>query len=129
MAAEPEALAAACARLVEERKAEDIVVLQVAPLTSIADYFVIATGRNVRQLRAMATEIQEGLDRLRIRPLGVEGSSESGWILVDLGAVVVHLFDPATRRLYDLEMLWGDAPLVEWEQVLPIEGAKQREGA
>lgn len=111
MAVEPDALAVQCARLLEERKAQDTVVLQVGPLTSIADYFVIATGRNVRHLRSMSTEVQKGVGR---RPRGREGSAESGWILVDLGDVVVHLFDSAARQLYDLQVLWGDAPLVDW---------------
>lgn len=115
--AQSEALAAKSARLLEERKADDIVVLQVEPLTSIADYFVIATGRNQRQLRAMAAQLREGMGRLGITPLGTEGTAEAGWILVDLGDVIVHLFDPARRLLYDLEVLWGDAPVLNWAEV------------
>ena len=125
--AQSEALAAKSARLLEERKADDIVVLQVEPLTSIADYFVIATGRNQRQLRAMATQLREGVGRLGIRPLGTEGTAEAGWILVDLGDVIVHLFDPARRVLYDLEVLWGDAPVLNWAEVCPSDGARQQE--
>jgi len=116
-----EALAATCARLLQEKKAEDILVLHVEHITSIADYFVIATGRNVRHLRALAQEIEEAVNRLRLSPLGVEGTPESGWVLVDLGAVVVHLFDPVRRELYSLEVLWGDAPRTDWAALPPLQ--------
>lgn len=124
---QPEALAVKSARLLEDRKADDIVVLQVEPLTSIADYFVIATGRNPRQLRAMASGLREGVGRLGIRPLGTEGSAESGWILVDLGDVIVHLFDPPRRELYALEVLWGDAPVLNWAEVCLGDDARQQD--
>ncbi len=124
MSLEPEALAAACARMAEDRKADHIVVLHVEPLTSIADYFVIATGRNVRQLRAMSAQIKLGIEGLGHTPIGMEGTAESGWILVDLGDVIVHLFDHERRELYDLEVLWGDAPVVDWARAAPIEGTE-----
>ena len=125
--ATPEALAAKTARLLEERKAGDIVVLQVEPLTSIADYFVIATGRNQRQLRAMTAGLHEGIEGLGLRPIGTEGSAEAGWILVDLGDVIVHLFDPARRVLYDLEVLWGDAPVLDWARVCPDDRSRRED--
>jgi len=114
---ESESLAKACARLAENIKGEDIVVLHVAPLTTLADYFVIASARNVRQIRAMAREIEMGARKLGGgRRLGVEGTAESGWVLLDLGDVIVHVFERATRSVYDLEMLWGDAQTVDWRE-------------
>ena len=114
MGIEPLELASLCARTVDAKKAENIIVLHVAPLTTIADYFVIATGLNPRQLRAMSVEIQQGVKGLGIGVRGDEGTPESGWILVDLGDVIIHLFAPPTRALYELEVLWGDAAVVDW---------------
>ena len=111
---EPEALAVTCARLLDERKGEDVLVLRVEGLTSLADHFVIAGGSNTRQLRAMAHEIRETAHSFDVRTLGVEGTAESGWILVDMGDVIVHLFDAPRRELYNLQLLWGDAPEVDW---------------
>jgi len=111
---EPKDLALACARLAEDKKAEDILVLHVAPLTTIADYFVIATGRNTRQIRAIASDLGSSMKKQGAHVLGTEGTPDSGWVLIDLGTVVVHLFDVVRRDLYSLELLWGDAETVEW---------------
>jgi ribosome-associated protein len=108
------ALASACARMADEKKAEDIVVLNVAPLTTLADYFVIATCRNPRQIRALAEQVRQSARQFQAQLLGVEGTAESGWVLVDMGDVIVHIFDAPTRSLYALEMLWGDAPVEDW---------------
>lgn len=116
MSVEPEALATACARLAEKIKGEDILVLHVEPLSSLTLYFVIASARNARQLKAMANEVEAGAKALGGRCLGTEGTPQCGWILVDLGDVIVHLFNRATRAVYDLELLWGDAARVEWKE-------------
>jgi len=123
------AVAATCAQILDKKKAQDLLMLRVEELTTIADYFVIASARNPRQLRAMSQEIQATVHRLGIRLLGVEGTSESGWILVDLGDVILHLFDPPRRALYSLEVLWGDAPEQDWAAAQPIEGAFDAERA
>ena len=109
-----EALAVTCARLADERKAEDIVALQVGVMTPITDYFVIATGRNPRQVRAITRALKEAAEALGHDVPAVEGEAESGWTLVDLGEVVVHLFLEEKRALYDLEIMWGDAPRLDW---------------
>ena len=109
-------LARACARLADEKKAENVLVLHVAPVTPIADYFVLATSRNPRQIRAMAQDMKSDVEALGVKVVGVEGTAESGWVLLDFGDVVAHLFDAPTRELYGLEMLWGDAPVVKWEK-------------
>ena len=81
----------------------------------ILDYFVIATVNNRRQLRAVADEIDEKMTRKGAKLLGKEGYEQADWVLMDLGSVVVHLFMEEARKFYDLELLWGDCPHVEWK--------------
>ena len=109
-----EALAMACARLADERKAEDIVALQVGVKTPITDYFVIATARNARQVRAITRALKDTAKGVGHPTPAVEGEAECGWTLIDLGDVVVHLFLSDKRVLYDLELVWGDVPRTEW---------------
>jgi ribosome-associated protein len=97
----------------EDNRGTDIVVLDTRELTSMFDYFVIATGTSRRQLHAMSEEIDHALeDRLGDRRLGIEGYEESRWVLLDYGDVVVHLFEAETRAYYALEELWGQAKRV-----------------
>ena len=95
-----------------DKKAEDVTVLNVSEVTTIADLFVICSGRGERQVQAIADGIVERLTASGRRPLGVEGYAEGRWVLVDLGDVVVHAFVPEERERYRLERLWGDAPVV-----------------
>ena len=111
---EPEVLATTCARRLNDKQADEILMLNVEGLTSLADYFVIVSARNPRHLKALAQEVVDVLEGLHKEPLGEEGTPESGWILLDLGDVIVHLFDPPRRSLYSLEVLWGDATAEEW---------------
>ncbi len=120
MTEEPGTLACTCAHVADERKAEQIVVLQVGQLAFFTDYFVIATGRNERQIRAIADEIRARMKAAGRHVVGIEGTAESGWLLIDLGEAVVHLFSPRARELYDLELLWGQAPETQWQQVEPL---------
>lgn len=116
----PERLAATCAQLLDDKLADDILVMEVRELTSIGEYFIVATGRNARHLRALSREIEDAVEGAGKEPLGVEGLPESGWILVDLGDVVIHLFDAERRDLYQIEVLWGDAPREDWKQISPV---------
>jgi ribosome-associated protein len=116
-----EALAVTCAQAADERQADDIVVLAVGEITPIADFFVLATGRNVRQLRALARGIEDAAEEAGTEVQGVEGEPESGWVLVDTGPVVVHLFSADLREMYALEMLWGSCSTVEWQEEEPAE--------
>ncbi|MCZ6464590.1 MAG: ribosome silencing factor [Proteobacteria bacterium] len=93
-----------------ERKAERPVALDMREVSSIADTFVLVTGRSSRQVRAVADGILERLRALGEKPLGVEGMDEGRWVLLDLGDVIVHVFEPEVREHYDLERLWSDAP-------------------
>ena len=101
------------AQTAEDNRGTNIVVLDMRELTSIFDFFVIATGVSRRQLHAMSEEIDDVLEhRMGDRRLGIEGYEESRWILLDYGDVVVHLFEPETRDYYALEQLWGHAKQV-----------------
>ncbi|HKC89924.1 MAG TPA: ribosome silencing factor [Candidatus Limnocylindria bacterium] len=95
-----------------DKKAEDVLVMNVSEVTSIADLFVICSGRGERQVQAIADGIVEKAKAAGLVPMGVEGYSAGRWILIDLGDVIVHAFVPEERDLYKLERLWGDAPVI-----------------
>lgn len=97
------------ARTAEEHRGQDIVILDMRELTTFFDFFVIVSGTSRRQLHAISEHIDEALTQHGAQRLGIEGFGESRWILLDYGDVVVHLFDPETRRFYALEELWSHA--------------------
>jgi ribosome-associated protein len=96
-----------------ERKAYDLVVIEVRELTSIADYFIICTGRSDRQVQSIAQGIETTLHEVGVPLLSVEGANRGHWILIDIADVVVHIFYEPVRLFYDLDGLWGHAPRVE----------------
>jgi ribosome-associated protein len=103
-------LAMAAARVAVENRGRDVVVLDMREVSPMFDYFVIATGTSRRQLHAMSSEIHHLLrDDFGESRMGIEGYTESRWILLDYGDVVIHLFDDAAREYYCLEQLWSDA--------------------
>lgn len=107
----PEIIAATVADLAADRKALDIVQLDVRKMVSYTDYFVLCTGRSDRQARAIHDAIHLGMKSAHaLLPRRVEGVTESRWILLDYLDVVVHIFTPETREYYRLEQLWGEAP-------------------
>lgn len=108
----PRAMAEIVVDAASDKKAEDIIVLNVSEVTTIADLFVIVSGRGERQVQAISDAIVEKAKAAGRQPLGIEGYDAGRWILVDLGDVVVHAFVPEERELYRLERLWGDAPVV-----------------
>lgn len=95
------------------RKAFDLVILDVRDLTSIADAFIICSGRSNRQVAAIAESIQVELKKHGIRPLSVEGKKEGHWVLLDYGHVIMHVFYEPVRSFYDLEGLWIDAKKIK----------------
>jgi ribosome-associated protein len=97
----------------EEKKAEEIVVLKLAEITSFTDYFVICSGKSSRQVQAIADEVTAQLKKRGVRPLQTEGYANAEWILIDYGPMVVHVFSDTSRRFYDLERLWRDAERIE----------------
>lgn len=101
------------------RKAVDVAVLDVRGLTSIADAFIICSGRSSRQVTAIAEHVERELRNRKIKPLSVEGAKEGQWVLLDYGYVIIHVFFESVRRFYDLEGLWTDA------RRLKIPGAKK----
>jgi ribosome-associated protein len=102
-----------CARALSDRKASDLVILEVKDLSSFTDYFLICSGNSDRQVQALASHLEEKLGQQGIHPLGSEGKREGRWVLLDYGDVVVHIFYQPVRDFYDLERLWSEAPRVE----------------
>lgn len=96
-----------------DKKAEQVHVLDLRKGSAFTDFFIIATGTNIRQVQAIADGIEETLKKTGVRPALVEGYSRAEWILLDYFDFIVHVFTPATREFYALERLWGDAERVE----------------
>jgi ribosome-associated protein len=93
-----------------DKKAHDLVVLDLREVASFTDFFIIASGTNVRQVQAVADEVQEQLRRrLGVKPARVEGYNPAEWVLLDYGDFILHVFEEKSRRFYDLERLWRDA--------------------
>lgn len=104
-----DALARAIAHIAWDAKATDVVVLGIRDLTTIADYFVICTADNERQMRAIQRDIDEGMGEQGVPPRRVEGTADSGWILMDFGDVIAHIFSKEERLFYSLDKLWSAA--------------------
>jgi ribosome-associated protein len=100
-------------------KAEDIISIDLAGKSSIADYMVIATGRSARQLSAMAQHLDEKLAKSGVKKVSIEGLTQGEWVLLDGGDVIVHLFKPEVRSFYNLEKMWG-ADLPEAERITAV---------
>ena len=110
----PQALAGRVAELASDRKAAEIVVIDLREIVGYTDYFVICTGNTERQTKAIHDAIHQDLrDRHRILPRRVEGQGQARWILMDYLDCVVHIFTPAARDYYRLEKLWGEVPALE----------------
>ncbi len=109
-----EALLERIVALAEEKKARDLVGLKLQGLTLIADYFLLLTATNARQAQAMSDHIYETLKDEGRQALRIEGYRDGRWILLDYGAVVVHIFQEDERGYYDLEKLWGDAERIDF---------------
>jgi ribosome-associated protein len=103
------------ARAALDGKAVDLVVLDVQGLSNVTDYFLICSGRSTTHVKSIADAIREELRAADVRVLHGEGTAGSGWMLLDYGDVLVHVFLEATRVYYALERLWGDAPSVPME--------------
>ncbi|MFN2597469.1 MAG: ribosome silencing factor [Pyrinomonadaceae bacterium] len=110
-------------RAADDKKAHDLVVLDVREVASFTDYFVIASAANTRQVQAIADEIVERLKKLNRRAARVEGYRSAEWVLLDYGDFVCHVFEEKSRRFYDLERLWRDAARVELPREIAESGA------
>ena len=110
----PRDYALIAAAAADSKKGRDIVIQHVSELLVVTDYFVIATGGNDRQVRAIAEEIEDQLrEKAGLKPIGREGVDEGKWVLLDFGELIVHVFQPETREFYRIETLWNDAPFVD----------------
>ncbi|HEX8372023.1 MAG TPA: ribosome silencing factor [Chthoniobacterales bacterium] len=106
-----EELARTCARFAADKKAEDLVVLDLRGISTFADFFVVCSGTSDPHLKAISGSIREGLrDDFQVTPLAVDGYPASQWMILDYIQVIVHVFHAAKRDFYDLETLWNDAP-------------------
>jgi ribosome-associated protein len=105
----------AAVQAAEEKKAQDVVVLQVAEITSFTDYFIICSGSSPRQVQAIADAISEQLKKRGVRPMNTEGYANAEWVLIDFGTFVANIFTETSRRFYDLDRLWRDAKKVSVE--------------
>ena len=107
---DPVEIARTVAEVASDRLASDITVLDISKLSTIADVFVVCTADNVRQLNALSAEVTTQLRERDVTPRRVEGVAEAGWILMDYGDVIVHLFTTDQRDFYRLDDLWAEAP-------------------
>ena len=104
------------ARAALDRKAVDLVILDVQGISSVTDYFLVCSGRSTTHVASIVDAIRAAMKAAEVRPLHAEGTPESGWTLLDYGDVLVHVFLEETRAYYALERLWGDAPSVPVER-------------
>ena len=97
----------------EDKKANDIKIIDIEKISTLADYFIIASGTNRNQVQAMADEVEEKLGRAGVEPKHIEGYASANWILMDYGDIVIHIFDEENRLFYDLERIWRDGKNIE----------------
>jgi ribosome-associated protein len=111
-------LALIAARAASSKTLESTVILDVGDLIAITDYFVVTSGRNDRQVRAIVDEVSKQLKAAGLGPARQEGLTDNKWVLLDYGDIVVHVFDHEAREYYSLERLWSDAKSVVFDEVL-----------
>lgn len=115
-ALEPVDVAKTIVDVAADKKASDVTLIDIRELSVLADYFVICTGANRRQIQAVASAIDDKMAELHVNTRGREGNAEGGWVLLDYGDVIVHIFGPMEREFYRLERLWSEAPTVVYLQ-------------
>ena len=115
--ATPDAVHAArtAATAIDAKKGEDVVLLDLSGLLVVTDVFLVASGTSNRHVKALVDDAEEALRAIGRRPIRREGTDFGEWVLLDYGDLVIHVFDPETRRYYDLERLWADAPVIDFE--------------
>lgn len=111
--AETMAVAERIVQACEDVKGKDLVILDVASISDVADFFIVVSGRSDRQVQGITNRVMEQLARAGVRPLSVEGYEDGQWVLIDCGEVVVHVFYEPVREIYDLESLWMRARRLE----------------
>ena len=106
-------IALTAAKILDDKKAIDIVILDISKLSSFADYILIASGGSERQVKSLTDEVTIQLAALGIEKKGVEGNNGSGWVLIDFGDVIVNIFTGEQRERYGIEKIWGDSEVIE----------------
>ncbi|MBP3876290.1 MAG: ribosome silencing factor [Lachnospiraceae bacterium] len=101
----------------EDKKAEDVRVIDIGGVSVLADYFIIASGNNRAQVQAMADEVEQRMGRAGAAPRQIEGYQAGNWVLMDFGDVIIHIFDAQNRLFYDLERIWKDGTQIDPEQL------------
>lgn len=110
-------LALAAIEALEDKKGEDIKVIDISEISTLADYFIIASGTNRNQVQALCDNVEEKLGRMGIERKQCEGYENANWILVDYRDIVIHIFDKENRLFYDLERIWRDGKVIEKESL------------
>jgi ribosome-associated protein len=105
-----------CVNAALEKKAKNLILLNVKEISAFTDYFLICSGASDRQVQAIASSIREKMKKNGILPLGVEGESHGQWVLMDYDDVVVHIFFESVREFYDIERLWSEAPRMDVDE-------------
>ena len=115
--ATPDAIHAArtAATAIDDKKGEDIVLLDLSGLLVVTDIFLVASGTSTRHAKSLAEDAEEALKGIGRKPIRREGADYGEWVLLDYGDLVIHVFDRETREYYDLERLWADAPVIAFE--------------
>ena len=113
----PKELLFSTVQILDKKKGMDIKALEITEISSVADYFLLATGTSSTHIRALADEVDEELSKLGVQPDHIEGKT-TGWILLDYKSVVVHIFTQSERELFNLEKLWGDGKEVDLSDLL-----------
>jgi ribosome-associated protein len=114
-----------CARTALGFKALNLVVLEVSPYSSFADYFIICSGKSARQVQGIADNLENELRCMGLKPIGTEGKREGHWVLLDYGDVIFHIFYDPVRYFYDLESLWSEAARIELENEPDLAATEQ----
>lgn len=111
-------LVQAAAKILDEKKASDIKALEIKGISSLGDYFLVASGSSNTQVKAMADELEVKLKEQGVMPKRVEGYQSAAWVVLDYYDVIIHIFYEETRQFYSLERLWNDAPLVDLSKII-----------
>ena len=104
------------AKTLDEKKALDITIIDIAERSGFADYFVITTASSLRQMNSLTDELEDKLAEQGILVKNVEGRGESGWVLMDYGDIIINIFTEEARNKYNIEKIWGDCPTVEYKE-------------
>ena len=115
-------LAEIAAKTLDEKLAENIVLIDVAEKSSFADFLVLANGRNQRQVASLADDVEDAMAKEGLTPKGIEGRGNTGWLLLDMGDIIVNIFDKEMRDKYNIEKVWGDCPIIEYGEGHRVEG-------